>query len=83
MINDHIYKRVYGFKTKYQEGFTADEIKELLKFYPHIDMDKYYKAVQGDTCAVIDNQIIQYHCAIEEAIRCGLENRDIKPYEFD
>jgi hypothetical protein len=46
-------------------------------------MDKYYKAVQGDTCAVVDNQVIQYHCDIEKAIRCGLEKRDIKPYEFD
>jgi hypothetical protein len=37
----------------------------------------------GITCMMINNQMVIYHCDIHTAIMCGIENRDMKPSEFD
>ena len=79
-----VYDKVYGFKTKYPQGFITSEIDELLKDYPDIDMNKYNDAMMGNTCMIApDNQTIIYHCDIEKALLCGIEKRGLKWYEFD
>lgn len=79
----NIKKVVNSFKTKNKEGFTESELKEFLKSYPEVNMDKFNNAMMGNTCMVIDNEIINYHCDVELALRCGLENRDPRPLEWD
>lgn len=76
-------ERVYGFKTKYKEGFIQSEVEKLLKYYPDIDMKKFNDALMCNTCMLIDGNIIQYHCDIELALVCGIEKRNIRPSEFD
>jgi len=78
-----IEKKVYNFKTKNKEGFTPSEIKTLLKDYPNINMDAFNNSLMGDTCMIIDNETIRYHCDIEKALRCGVESRDPYPWEWD
>jgi len=79
-----VYERVYGYKTKYPQGFIESEINDLLKDYPDIDMDKYNDAMMGNTCMISpDNQTIIYHCDIEKALLCGIEKRGLKWHEFD
>jgi len=74
---------VYGFKTKYKEGFVQSEIEELLKNYPNIDREKFNKAFWGNTCMVRNEEIITYHCDVYTALLCGIEERDIKASEWD
>lgn len=75
--------KVYNYKTKYKEGFIQSEIDEFLKDYPSIDMDRFNSALFGNTCMVLNKEIITYHCDVLKALLCGIEKRDLKPYEFD
>ena len=74
---------VNGFKTKHKRGFTKNEIRELLKDYPNINMDKFNSALMGCTGMLIDGEFITYHCDIITALRCGIENRDMYFWEWD
>ena len=78
-----IQQKVDNFKTKHKQGFVPDEIRTLLKEYPGINMDKFNDALMGITCMMIGGEIITYHCDVEKAIRCGVENRELKSGEWD
>lgn len=75
---------VYNWKTKNKEGFTHREENRLLAHIgkENMDMDKYYDALRGNTCMMIDGEIITYRCDILTALRCGLEKRNMKWYEW-
>lgn len=79
----NIHKMVYEFKTKYEEGFIDSEIKKILKKFPNINMDKFDSALRGITCMMKGGKMVIYHCDIEKAIRCGVENRDLYYHEWD
>jgi len=74
---------VYEYPTKYKEGFLENEEKNLLSKIVGINMDKYYSALQGNTCMLKEEGIISYHCDILNALVCGLENRDLNFLEWD
>jgi hypothetical protein len=63
-----ITERVNTYPTKYKKGFIKSEIEELLKEYP-VNIDRFNDAMMGHTCAVINNEIIMYHCDVEMAIK--------------
>jgi len=79
----NIRETVENFKTKSEYGFTSKETEELLKSFPNINMEKFNSALMGNTCMVVDEEIITYPCDIITAIRCGVENRDMSISEFD
>lgn len=83
IIKGSLEDKVYNYKTKYEEGFTDEEMKELLKDYPNINMDKFNDAMYGNTCMLKEGKLINYHCDVLTALRCGTENRDMHYYEFD
>ena len=66
----NIKEKVYNFKTKYKEGFIQSEIETLLKDYPKINIEKFNNALMGNTCMLINDEIITYHCDIEKALLC-------------
>lgn len=74
---------VDGFKTKHSQGFTQSEVKKLLKKFPGIDMKKFNDALMGNTCMMMDREIVHYHCDIEKAIYCGVEKRNLTVGEWD
>ena len=76
-------EKFYNFKTKNKEGFVKSEIDTLLKDYPNINMDKFNSALMGNTCMMVDNEIVMYHRDIEKALRCGIENRNLRSWEWD
>ena len=80
---DELREKIYNYPTKYKEGFTNDEMDELLKDYPNVNMDKFNGAMMGNTCMVRGGKVINYHCDVELALRCGLENRDPNVFEWD
>jgi len=82
-IREKIQKHVYNFHTKNKEGFVQSEIKDVLKKYPDIDMEKFNDALTGITCKIINNETIIYHCDIEKALYCGVEKRDLTFSEWD
>lgn len=78
-----IREKVYNYKTKHKQGFTKAEVKSLLKEYPAVKMERFNDALFGNTCMVIDDDLIMYHCDIEKALICGLENRTLMAHEWD
>ena len=80
---NNIAEKVYDFKTKYKEGFTDSEIKTLLNSFPNINIEKFNDALEGNTCLVINKEIVRYHTDIEKALYCGLENRNLYSWEWD
>ena len=79
----NIREKVYNFKTKNKEGFVQSEIDILLKDYPNINMDKFNSALMVITCIVIDGEAVIYRDDIENALRCGIENRNLRSWEWD
>ena len=78
-----IREKVYNFKTKNKEGFVQSEINTLLKDYPNINIDKFNSALRGITCMMINDEIVIYHCDIDKALCCGIENRNLSSWEWD
>ena len=74
---------VYNFKTKNKKGFTYADQKKLLKKFPKINMQKYNSAMMGQTCIMINKELVTYHHDVLKALRCGLENRNLTEIEFD
>ncbi len=75
--------RVYNYQTKHKEGFTKKELEKFVEKYATINMKKFNDAMMGNTCMIIDGEIVNYHRDVLTALRCGLENRDMHSYEFD
>ena len=78
-----IQDKVYSFPTKHQDGFTIEEMTELLKDFEGINMDAFNNALVGNTCLLIENEIVTYRCDLLTAIYCGMNNREVLPHEFD
>ena len=78
-----IKHKISTFPKKNEIGFTDLELIELLKLFPNIHMDKFNDSLIGNTCQIIDKEIINYIWDVEKAIICGLENRDLTNAEWD
>lgn len=78
-----IKKLVYEYPTKHKFGFMPDELKDIVSKFPKINMDKYNDAMMGNTCAMVDEKLVIYHCDVLKALICGIENRDLRIDEWD
>lgn len=82
-FNENIYNIVYKYQTKYKEGFIKSEIQDVFNMFPDINRSKFEDALFGITAMMIDGNMVIYHCDIEKALHCGLENRNLRSYEWD
>lgn len=74
-----VTKVIKNAKTKYKQGFTTKERDGLLDIL-EIDKDKFYSLDACNTCMKIDNDIIHYHCDVQNMI---VETLTDKPLFFD
>jgi hypothetical protein len=65
--------KIYNFKTKYPQGFTSSELFELRLDFPQFTDDQINDEFMGDTCMMIDNEIIHYHCDVYRVFATLLE----------
>lgn len=79
----NIEKRVRNFKTKYKAGFTQAEIDLLLNDFPEINMEKFNASLNNITVMGIKDETVFYRNDIIKALHCGIENRNLKPEEWD
>jgi hypothetical protein len=82
ITSKNITNVVNNFPVKYEYGFTASEINTLLTEYD-LDENLFYQKLGVNTCMVIEGQTITYHCDIEKALFCLVENRDEDLWEWD
>ena len=79
MIN--VNEIIDSFETLYPEGFLASEIEILLDRYKHsISKEHFNEALTRCTVMLKDNQIVIYHIDIINALRSGLNAREV-PFE--
>ena len=79
-----INKFIYGFKTRFDEGFTPEEVQEVLdKVKNEIDLSKFNEVMMCNTCIIKEDIPLIFHCDLITGLRCGIENRDIHWWEFD
>ena len=83
MTQIEIEKIINNYPAKYKEGLTEAEIDDITSKIPNINMQKVYDALNGNTCIVIDNNLINYYHDVRLAITCGVNNRDINIDEWD
>lgn len=82
LTSKNITNIVNKYPVKYEYGFTSEEIKNLLKEYD-LNPESFYNALGINTCMIIDGQTITYHCDIEKALFCVVENRNQNIWEWD
>lgn len=73
---------VYNYKTKYQEGFTGEEILSFIK-EQNLDKDVFFDKLGINTGMLLNGDCITYHCDILKGLICALENREQSIYEWD
>lgn len=50
-----------------KEGYTESELKEICKSH-NVDYNKFNEELIGNTCMIIDGEMIIYHCDVENAL---------------
>lgn len=79
-----IYKFITEYPTKHKMGFMESEMEHVLSKFPDINMEKYNKAMRGNTCGTDkEDGILTYHCDLLKAIHCGMEDRELRMHEWD
>ena len=79
-----INKFIYGYETRFKEGFTPEEVKEILdKLKDEMNMEKWDDAMMCNTCINKEGIPLTFHSDLTTGLRCGIENRDIHWWEFD
>jgi hypothetical protein len=78
-----VFDLVYQYPTKHQLGFTNSEIEDVLKKFPNINREYYEKAMYGITCSMIDDEMVIFHCDVENALICGLKKTDLGGVKWD
>jgi hypothetical protein len=74
LIRYKYYKLTINYPTKNYQGFIESEIKELLSFYPDVNMEKFNNSLRGNTCMLTkEGNIITYHHDIARALGEGLK----------
>lgn len=69
---------------KYKEGYTSEEINELLETkYPSISYDDFADKLGVVTGIMRDGDFIYFEDDVEKAIRCCIERRDLNSFEWD
>jgi hypothetical protein len=82
LTSENLTDFIYNYPTKHQYGFMSSETNEILEKYK-IDKEKFYTALGVNTCMIIEGEILNYHCDIELALRCVIENREKRLDEWD
>jgi len=82
-MKKNVRQIVYEYKTRHKFGFTREEMEEVVAMFPDLNRDKFDDAMFGNTCMLIGEDIITYHCDLELALRCGIENRNMYVWEWD
>lgn len=66
-----------------KEGFTNIEIHIILNKFEGINNERVHSAMFGNTCMMINNQMINYPWDVAVALRCGIEDRELTVEEWD
>jgi len=73
---------VFSYPTKHKMGFIESEIKDLLEKYG-LTEEQWNSKFGIHTVALIDDETVYYHTDVLLTIKLCLQNREMKPFEWD
>ncbi|TXG80220.1 MAG: hypothetical protein E6R13_08410 [Spirochaetes bacterium] len=82
LTSENLSDFIDNYPTKHKYGFLGSETDAILEKF-EIDKEKFYTALGVNTCMIIEGEILNYHCDIELALRCVIEDRDKTLDEWD
>ena len=82
-INGELRDLVFTWPTRHKEGFMPDELRAIKEKFPQMNEEKFNSAMFGNTCTMHEGEHCIYFIDVLTALRCGLENREMKPGEWD
>lgn len=68
---------------KHKQGYTSEEVDEIISSNPEIDEDKFYSTLGVVTVTVINGETVYYAHDIRKTVECVLDNREPNIFEFD
>lgn len=71
------------YKTKHKQGFTREEMVDLIENHTNYDLEDFWDNLGVNTCMLIDGDSITYHCDVELALRLLKDNRNSNSFEWD
>lgn len=78
---NNISEIVNNYPTKYEQGFTSNEIQELLFDY-NINFDLFFENMGLNTSSIIDGEFITHHSDIKKTLNRILDKRDMYSWQF-
>ena len=78
---NNISEIINNYPTKYEQGFTSNEIQELLFDY-NINFDLFFENMGLNTSTIIDGEFITYHSDIKKTLNRILDKRDMYSWQF-
>ena len=66
-----------------KEGFTNVEVHIILNKFDNIVEKRVNNSFMGNTCMMIDNNMINYPWDVRTALICGIEDREETIWEMD
>lgn len=64
---------VNNFKTKYADGLTNQEVEKVIKKTHGVNRDKFNDSMNCNTCALIDNEIVNYRHDVIQALAISIK----------
>jgi len=75
---------IYNYPTENEQGFLDSELEIVLEKYPDINKEKVDNALMGNTGQISNKgKFINYHHDVLKAVIAGIENRELKVWEWD
>lgn len=66
-----------------KNGYTYTEVLAIRSKIPESSLKTFDSALTGISAASHNGEILYYEHDVRLAITCALENRKMRPYEFD
>lgn len=84
MANWKVNDLVDSFDTKYEEGFTREEMQNLIKErFPNIDFGDFCESLGVTTGIMRNNELLTFHCDVKLAIRKMVKGCTTSIFEWD
>ena len=83
LCNKCLEDYVHTYPTKSTYGFNQFELFSIMNEFPNLNVEKFDLAMMGNTGIVEDGLFITYFWDVVAALRCGIENRDLRLSEWD
>jgi hypothetical protein len=78
-----LWEKVYNRETRYEMGYTGEEITALLNEYKGISLKEFNMKYGINTVTMVEGNTVYFHSDVHITLLCILENREMYEHEWD